>query len=74
MAEPMSLATTSVTGDNNDAGGGGVRAGWWVTFLQLRLLVSMETAWVWHSRSVAKAVAARWDLASSVPATAGGDA
>lgn len=76
-AEPMSLAATSVTGDNNGAGGGGgggVWAGLWVAFLQLGLLVSMETAWAWHSRSVAEAASARWDLASSVPAETGGDA
>ena len=80
MVEPVSLAATSVTGDNNDAGGGGggggggVWAGMWVAFLQLGLLVSMETAWVWHSRSVAEAASARWDLASSAPAETGGDA
>lgn len=79
MVEPVSLAATSVTSDNNDAGGGGgggggVWAGMWVAFLQLRLLVSMETAWVWHSRSVAEAASARWDLASSAPAETGGDA
>lgn len=74
-AELVSLAASSVTGDNNDAGGGGgVWAGLWVAFLQLGLLVSMETAWVWHSRSVAEAASARWDLASSAPAETGGDA
>lgn len=45
-----------------------------MVFLELGLLVSMETAWVWHSRSVAKAASARWDLASSAPAETGGDA
>lgn len=74
VAEPVSVAATSVTGDNNGAGGGGVWAGLWVAFLQLGLLVSMETAWVWHSRSVAEAASARWDLASTVPAETGGDA
>lgn len=81
-AEPVSLTATSVTGDSNDAGagggggggGGGVWAGLWVVFLRLGLLVSMETAWVWHSRSVAEAAAARWDLASSAPTETGGDA
>lgn len=75
VAEPVSLATTSVTGDNNDArGGGGVWAGVRVAFLQLGPLVSMETAWAWHSLSVAEAAAARRDLASSAPAATGGDA
>lgn len=45
-----------------------------MVFLELGLLVSMETAWVWHSRSVAEAASARWDLASSTPAETGGDA
>lgn len=45
-----------------------------MVFLELGLLVSMETAWVWHSRSVAEAASARWDLASSAPAETGGDA
>lgn len=47
----------------------------WVAFLQYGLLISMETAWVWLSRSVAKAAAAAlWDLASPAPAVTGGDA
>ncbi|TNN58042.1 hypothetical protein EYF80_031714 [Liparis tanakae] len=73
---PVSFDATSVTGDDNDtAGGGGVWAGVWVAFLQLWLLVSMETAWVWHSRSPAEAAAAaRWDLASSAPSATAGDA
>lgn len=72
-AEPVSLSATSVTGDNNGAGGG-VWVGLWVAFLQPGLLVSMETAWGWHSCSVAEAASARWDLASSEPAETGGDA
>lgn len=71
VAEPVSLAGTSAICDNNDVGGGG---GVWVAFLQLGLLVSMETAWVWHSCSAAEAAAACWDLASSAPAVMGGDA
>lgn len=86
VAGLMSLDAVSVSDDSIDAGrgrdaggGGGVWEGMWVAFLQHELLVSMETAWAWLSRSAAEAAAAAataalWDLASSAPAVTGGDA
>lgn len=55
-------------------GDGGAWEGLWLVFLPLWLLVSMETAWAWHSRFVAAAASARWGLASSGLVETGGDA
>lgn len=64
------VSFASVTEDNGGRGGAaGLWGGMWVAFLQTGLLVSMETAWVWHSE--AEAASAPWDLASSMR---GGDA
>lgn len=64
----------AVLGGRGGEGDGGAWAGLWLVFLPLWLLVSMETAWAWHSRLVVAAAAARWGLGSSGPAETGGDA